>query len=155
MSELTNPHKFWGSYQVNNHSKTLYIRTRLHQMKESSFRWHFYSSKVGTLFFQRETNLVIEGYLAGLPGHLLIVLPFRSSNRVIASLKPRTFSLLILYSITCNSPFHSIISRWFDHIGFVIHSKVCEGNSKVLSNFNKFIISRWWGYVTLSQACLH
>ena len=72
MSELTNPHKFWGSYQVNNHSKTLYIRTRLHQIKVSSFL-DIYSSKVGTLVFQRETNLVIGGYLAGLPDRLLIV----------------------------------------------------------------------------------
>ena len=72
MSELTNPHKFWRSYQVNNCSKTLYIKTCLHQIKVSSFP-NIYSSKVGTLVFQRETNLVIGGYLAGLPGRLLIM----------------------------------------------------------------------------------
>lgn len=61
----------------------------------------------------------------------------------------------IMLHNACNSPFHSVISSWFDHIEFIIHRKVCEGNSKVLSNFNKFIIPRWWGYFTLSKACLH
>ena len=100
MSKLTNLHKFWESYQINNCSKTLYIKTRLRQIEVSSFP-NIDSSKIGTLIFQRKTNLVIGEYLAGPPRSPFDrVLPFRSSKWVFVSLKPRTFSLLILCNIT-------------------------------------------------------
>ena len=85
MSKLPNLHKFWGSYQINNCSKTLYIKTRLRQIEVSSFP-NIDSSKIGTFIFQRKTNLVIGEYLAGLLDLLLIVfflsgLPSESSFR--------------------------------------------------------------------------
>ena len=57
------------------------------------------SQKVGTPEFKRETNLGIEGFLAGQPRSPLIVcFSFQAFQAITRSLKPGAFGLLIFYA---------------------------------------------------------
>ena len=91
--EPSNLLKYRGNYKTSNHFKSTRYN---HSFKSNEGKFLDNSQKVGTLEFKRETNLSIEGFLAGLlQSPLIMCFSFQAFQVVTRSSKLRAFSLLI------------------------------------------------------------